>query len=126
MSNLLNDNKTGPRFGVNDDVYILDTQIYNDPKWIHGIVEEVGDETILVKWDDLQDPTEYQLSDLPDIRFKIPDELDVVRNFIQFVSAIEASFINSTTASFWYIKGRSDTPTTEEFLKEFQQSKYHP
>lgn len=57
-----------PRFGVNDDVYILDTEIYDTPKWIHGVVEEVGDETILVKWDDLADPTEYELSDLPDIR----------------------------------------------------------
>lgn len=65
--------KKQPRFGVNDEVYILDTQIYDTPKWVHGVVEEVGDESILVKWDDMVDPTEYWLSDLPDIRFKIPE-----------------------------------------------------
>lgn len=61
--------KKQPPFTINDEVCIMDTQIYQKPKWIIGIVEEVGDETILVKWADLKEPTEYELSDLPDIKF---------------------------------------------------------
>lgn len=65
--------KKQPSFGVNEGVYILDTQIYDKPTWIHGVVQEVGDESILVKWGDLEDPTEYELSDLPDIRHHQPE-----------------------------------------------------
>jgi len=63
-----------PKFSVKDDVYIFDTEVCDPPKWVHGVVKEVGDETVLIQWDDFDDPTDYELSDLPDIRFKPQDE----------------------------------------------------
>lgn len=71
---MTNTEKKQPSFGVNDEVYIIDTEIYDKPTWIHGKVKEVGEETISVKWDDLDDPTEYELSNLPDIRFTKPTD----------------------------------------------------
>lgn len=85
--------KKTPQFGVNDEVYVLDTEIYDNPTWVHGVVTEVGDESLQVKWDDLEDPTDYEISDLPDIRHKLPDESPKTEQGIEAVYdelAIEA------------------------------------
>lgn len=58
------------RFSKNDDVYILDNKMVEVKVCIHGVVEEVGEETVLIKWDDLPEETEYGLSDLPNIQHK--------------------------------------------------------
>lgn len=87
-------NKT---FGVNDEVFILDTEIYDEPTWIHGKVEEVGEETISVKWHDLDEPTEYELSNLPDIRFKTPTPVkedksnEAINDILDCVKSMPAS-----------------------------------
>ena len=59
--------KKQPKFAVGDEVFILDNRI-----WVKGDVLEVGYETILIQWSDLKEPTEYDLSDLPDIRNSTP------------------------------------------------------
>ncbi len=62
----LTEKKTTP-YNVNDDVYVLDTEIYKQETCIHGIVKELGDETICIKWDDLTEETEYELSNIPQL-----------------------------------------------------------
>ena len=53
--------KNSKRFSKNDDVYILDNKTVEVKVCIHGVVEEVGEETVLIKWDDLPEETEYNL-----------------------------------------------------------------
>lgn len=36
-------------------------------EWVLGEILEVGDETILIKWEDLNEETEYQIHDMPRI-----------------------------------------------------------
>lgn len=51
------------------------------------------------------------------------EELDLLRSFVDFVADSGASFIKSTIAEFWYIRGRRDTPTKDEFIREFLKQK---
>jgi hypothetical protein len=53
--------KTGPKYEVGQHVKIYDA---DDKKVVNGVVTEVGDETIEIKWDDLTDPCEYEISNI--------------------------------------------------------------
>lgn len=55
------DSKTGPTYSVEQRIRTKDEQT---KEWVWGTVKEVGDETILVKWDDIKDPTEYNISEV--------------------------------------------------------------
>lgn len=46
------------KFKVGDDVKTKD-----DTKYVYGKVLEVGEETIYIKWEDLQDPSEHDMSE---------------------------------------------------------------
>lgn len=50
------------------------------------------------------------------------DIANTVRRFIAFVNKLEACHVRGTIAEFWYIKGRSDCPTNDEFISEFMNS----
>jgi hypothetical protein len=47
--------------------------------------------------------------------------LDELRLFIKYVSDNEYFFVRSNSAEFWYKNGRKDTPTTEQFLSEYNE-----
>lgn len=51
------DSKMGPKYIVGQLVNIYDK---DDGKLVDGIITEVGEETIEIKWSDLPDPTEYE------------------------------------------------------------------
>lgn len=51
------DNKTGPTYAPNQPIWTIDK---NSGKKIDGTVLEVGDDSILVQWQDFEDPTEYE------------------------------------------------------------------
>lgn len=51
------DDKTGPLYSVGQSLWTIDAET-SEKVW--GNVLEVGDETIVVKWDDLVDETEYE------------------------------------------------------------------
>lgn len=53
--------KIGPTFSVGQSTTTYDIE---SEKWVNGIVEEVGDETILIKWEDLENPIEYRLDSI--------------------------------------------------------------
>lgn len=36
-------------------------------EWVNGIITEVGDETVCIKWEDLPEETEYRIDDMPRI-----------------------------------------------------------
>jgi len=56
MSTDFFDSKMGLRFKVGEEV-----KTYSDKrKIISGIITEVGNDSIEVKWDDLTEPTEYE------------------------------------------------------------------
>lgn len=59
MSTDLNDSKKGPKYEAGMAVRIYDE---DDEKTVNGVITEVGDETIKIKWEDLHDPTEYEIS----------------------------------------------------------------
>lgn len=61
MAEDFNDSKKGPKYEVGQHVKIYDT---DDEKAVNGIITEVGDETIEVKWEDLTDPSEYEISNI--------------------------------------------------------------
>jgi hypothetical protein len=49
------------------DVKIWDTEIYETPRFINGKVIGVGDESMDIQWEDLNEPTEYFYQDMPNI-----------------------------------------------------------
>ena len=51
------DDKKGPKYEVGQPVRTYDQ---DDEKVVNGVITEVGDESIEVKWEDLQWPTEYE------------------------------------------------------------------
>ena len=51
--------KTPPKFAVGETVFINE----DGEKWDEGEVLEVGDETILVQWQDLTEPSEHPASE---------------------------------------------------------------
>lgn len=53
------DDKKGPKYEVGQHVRTYDE---DDEKMVNGVITEVGDETIEIKWEDLIDPTEYEIS----------------------------------------------------------------
>ena len=57
----LNDDKKGPKYEVGQYEKIYDA---DDEKVVNGVITEVGDETIEVKWEDLKEPTEYEISNI--------------------------------------------------------------
>jgi hypothetical protein len=59
MSTDFYDSKKGPKYEVGQKVRIYDE---DDAKMVNGIITEVGDETIEIKWEDLSEPTEYEIS----------------------------------------------------------------
>lgn len=78
--------KKMPIYNVNDIVYIMDNEIYDTETCIRGMVTECGDETIVIKWDDLPDETEYELADMPKISFlpiaTLQQKYESVRKFL--------------------------------------------
>lgn len=50
------DDKVGPTYAPNQPIWTFD----DDGKKVDGMVMEVGEETILVQWADLPDPSEYE------------------------------------------------------------------
>lgn len=50
-------------------------------------------------------------------------DLDLIREFVDFVSDSNAAFIKSTIAEFWYISGRKDPPKKDEFILEFLKNR---
>lgn len=63
------DSKTGPRWVVGEQVKLweLPDGYRTKAGWVHGTITGVGDDTIEIKWNDLDEPTEYELSNLPNI-----------------------------------------------------------
>jgi hypothetical protein len=53
------DDKKGPKFEVGQHIKVYDT---DEECVVNGEILEVGDETILVKWEDLTEPTEYEIA----------------------------------------------------------------
>ncbi len=53
------DDKKGPKYEVGQPVRTYDE---DEEKMINGEITEVGDETIVIKWEDLHDSTEYEIS----------------------------------------------------------------
>lgn len=53
------DDKKGPKYEVGQHIKFFDA---DDQRVVKGVVTEVGDETICVKWDDLREDTEYERS----------------------------------------------------------------
>ena len=51
------DDKTGPLYSVGQEVWTIDEQTGDK---VFGKVTEVGEETIVVQWEDLKDDTEYE------------------------------------------------------------------
>lgn len=52
-----------PALGKGDEVKYYDDGKDGHPiKWVTGIVTEGGDESFVVQWEDLPDPTEYEFS----------------------------------------------------------------
>lgn len=56
----LTEKKTLP-LGIGDTVTHYDDGKDGHPeKWVNGVVTEIGDESFVVQWEDLEDPTEYE------------------------------------------------------------------
>ena len=55
------------KFKVGEEVKTYDAE---DKKTIYGKVLEVGEETIYIKWDDLKNPIEHDLTEFDDIKHK--------------------------------------------------------
>lgn len=53
--------KTGPLYSVGESIKTFDK---TKEQWINGEITEVGDESIQVQWNDLEDPTDYNKSDV--------------------------------------------------------------
>lgn len=51
------DSKMGPKYVVGQEIKTNDDET---GKVVNGIITEVGDESIEVKWEDLTEPTEYE------------------------------------------------------------------
>lgn len=60
MTNL-SDSKKGPKYEVGQHIKTYDA---DDEKVVNGVITEVGDETIVVKWEDLKEETEYEKADI--------------------------------------------------------------
>lgn len=60
MTNL-SDSKKGPKYEAGQHIKTYDA---DDEKVVNGVITEVGDETILVKWEDLMEETEYEKADI--------------------------------------------------------------
>lgn len=60
MTNL-SDSKTGPKYEVGQHIKTYDA---DEEKVVNGVITEVGDETIVVKWEDLIEDTEYGIADI--------------------------------------------------------------
>ena len=58
MATNYNDSKTGAKYSVGQSLRIYDEDY---KKFVNGEVEEVGEETISIKWEDLTEPTEYRI-----------------------------------------------------------------
>lgn len=60
--------------GVGDDVKCFNDGMDGHPvKWAYGEVTEVGDESFVVQWEDLDDPTEYEWSGVDIVGNRIYD-----------------------------------------------------
>lgn len=59
MSIDFNDSKKGPKYEVGMLVRIYDE---TDEKMVNGKITEVGEETIEIKWEDLLEAIEYEIS----------------------------------------------------------------
>lgn len=59
--------KSPAKFAVGETVFVND-----GGQWVEGEVLEVGDETILVQWQDLPDPTEYEAKEWETIHHHLP------------------------------------------------------
>jgi len=59
MATDFNDSKKGPKYEIGQHVRTYDE---DDEKMVNGVITEVGDETIEVKWEDLLEPCEYEIS----------------------------------------------------------------
>lgn len=53
------------KLGVGDEVTHFDNGNNGHPvKWVNGKVTEIGEETFVVQWEDLNEPTEYWFSEV--------------------------------------------------------------
>lgn len=50
--------KTGPTYSVGQELRTRDEET---KKWIKGVVEEVSEGTVMIKWEDLSEPIEYRI-----------------------------------------------------------------
>lgn len=48
---------TGDKWAVGTSLRVLDKETH---KWVHGVIDETGDESFSVKWGDLPEPCEYR------------------------------------------------------------------
>lgn len=62
MTNI-EDSKTNDKYSVGMDVYYFE-KIEQGCQNIHGVVVEMGEETIVVQWDDLKEETEYRRDEI--------------------------------------------------------------
>ena len=53
--------KSGAKYSKGQPLKVWDE---DSKKWVNGIVEEVGDETIYIQWEDLSEGTEYSIEDV--------------------------------------------------------------
>lgn len=60
MTNL-SDSKKGPKYEAGQHIKTYDA---DEEKVVNGVITEVGDETIVVKWEDLREDTEYEIADI--------------------------------------------------------------
>ena len=59
MATDFNDSKKGPKYEIGQHVRTYDE---DEEKMVNGVITEVGDETIEVKWEDLQESCEYEIN----------------------------------------------------------------
>lgn len=72
------------RLNVGDPVKMFDThERYPNGEWIYGMVEEMGPETFTVKWEDLNEPTEYEKSDCEEVEFHVDPQKTALTQAIE-------------------------------------------